>query len=91
MRGSLAHEAAAVQARLDAALDDARHTRDEAVAALSARLAELHLPHVPTIEELREAARQRYAATPSLDVIVARARERLLEAVARELLAPQPA
>ena len=91
LRESLAHEAAAAQARLDHAIADVRHARDEAVAVLSTRLAELHLPHVPSLDELREAARQRYAATPSLDVIVARARERLLEAVARELLAPVPA
>ncbi|MDF1503218.1 fatty acid desaturase [Roseisolibacter sp. H3M3-2] len=94
--------AAAIAERLRGSLDsldhavadavaDARHARDEAVAALTARLAELHLPHVPTLDELRDAARQRYAATPSLDAIVARARERLLEAVARELLAPLPA
>lgn len=77
---------------LEHAIADARHAaqhaRDEAVAALTARLAELHLPHVPTLDELREAARQRYASSPSMEVIVLRARERLLEAIARELLAP---
>ena len=87
-RESLEHAIAHAVADARQAAHAAQHARDEAVAALTARLAELHLPHVPTLDELREAARQRYAASPSMETIVLRARERLLEAIARELLAP---
>ena len=53
---------------------------------MAARLAALPLPTLPTVEELRARFLATYADTPSLDAIVARARERVLEAVAHELL-----
>jgi hypothetical protein len=41
------------------------------------RLAELSLPHLPTIPELREKAEEMFQETPSLDEIVNRAHEML--------------
>jgi stearoyl-CoA desaturase (delta-9 desaturase) len=66
----------------------ARTARAQAEAAL----AELHLPnlpHVPTLDDLRERADQMYASTPSIDEIVERAREIILQNVAARLL-PAP-
>jgi stearoyl-CoA desaturase (delta-9 desaturase) len=54
-------------------------------------LKDMNIAHIPTMEELRERARQMFASTPSLDDIVARARELILEAVAAELLTAAPA
>jgi stearoyl-CoA desaturase (delta-9 desaturase) len=55
-------------------------------------LANVHLPHVPTLAEVRARAEAMYARSPSTDEIVARARELILHAVSRELLAaPSPA
>ncbi|MEE8133976.1 MAG: acyl-CoA desaturase [Gemmatimonadales bacterium] len=48
-------------------------------------LADMHLPHMPSSEELRERARQMFASSPSMDDIVQRAREMILEKVATEL------
>ena len=53
-----------------------------------AALAELHLPHVPTVEELRQRARQMYAASPSLDDIARRAREIIVQSVQAQLSPP---
>ncbi len=50
-----------------------------------ALLADMHLPHMPSSEELRERARQMFASSPSMDDIVQRAREMILEKVATEL------
>ena len=66
----------------------ARTARAQAEVAL----AELHLPnlpHVPTLDDLRQRADQMYASTPSIDEIVERAREIILQAVAAKLL-PSP-
>jgi stearoyl-CoA desaturase (delta-9 desaturase) len=49
-------------------------------------LADLHLPHVPSIEEIRRYADQRLARTPSLDDIAGRTRQILIEAIAARLL-----
>jgi stearoyl-CoA desaturase (Delta-9 desaturase) len=49
-------------------------------------LAELHLPHVPSVEEIRSYAEERLARTPSLDEIASRTRQILLEAIASRLL-----
>jgi stearoyl-CoA desaturase (delta-9 desaturase) len=51
----------------------------------AAHLAELHLPHVPSMEEVRQRAREMYANTPSLDDIAERARLLLLQGVAMQL------
>jgi stearoyl-CoA desaturase (Delta-9 desaturase) len=49
-------------------------------------LAEIHLPHMPTLEEIRGYAEQRLAQTVSLDEIARRTRQILLEAIAVRLL-----
>jgi stearoyl-CoA desaturase (delta-9 desaturase) len=49
-------------------------------------LADLHLPHVPSLEEIRGYAEQRLAHTPSLDEIVRRTRQILLESISVRLL-----
>jgi stearoyl-CoA desaturase (delta-9 desaturase) len=49
-------------------------------------LAELHLPHVPSLEEIRDYAEARLARTASLDEIARRTREILLEAISARLL-----
>jgi stearoyl-CoA desaturase (delta-9 desaturase) len=49
-------------------------------------LAEIHLPHLPTVEEIRSYAEQRLARTVSLDEIARRTRQILLEAIAVRLL-----
>jgi stearoyl-CoA desaturase (delta-9 desaturase) len=49
-------------------------------------LAEIHLPHMPSLEEIRAFAEQRLARTVSLDEIARRTRQILLEAVAVRLL-----
>ncbi len=48
--------------------------------------AEIDLPQVPTLEEVRRYARSRLAQTPSLDEIAVSARERLLELVYSRLI-----
>ena len=45
----------------------------------------IHLPHVPTRDELRERASAMFARTPSLDDIVERAHAALLDAVGARL------
>jgi stearoyl-CoA desaturase (delta-9 desaturase) len=49
-------------------------------------LAELSLPHVPSLEEVRAHAEQRLARTPSLDQIAQRARQIVVDAIASHLL-----
>jgi stearoyl-CoA desaturase (delta-9 desaturase) len=67
-------------------LEELRSRAQSTKADAVAMLADMHVPHVPTMEELRERARQMFASTPSMDDIVARARELILDAVATELL-----
>lgn len=54
-------------------------------------LHELHLPHLPSAAQLRQRAEEMFAATPSMDDIVARARELIAAAVAVELFGALPA
>jgi stearoyl-CoA desaturase (delta-9 desaturase) len=63
---------------LRTAVAEGRRRAEEAIA-------ELHLPHLPTAAELRARAEQMYADSPSMDEIVARARELILEQVSIEL------
>jgi stearoyl-CoA desaturase (delta-9 desaturase) len=51
-----------------------------------ALMAEVHLPELPTLDELRRRAREMYAQSPSLEDIAERARQIILEAVSVELL-----
>ena len=72
------------------------HELRERVAVEQARaeelLAELQLPHLPTVAEIRGQAEAMLASTPSMDAIVARAREIILQGVTIKLLgAPEPA
>jgi len=48
--------------------------------------AQVQLPHLPSLEELRDRAEAMYARSPSMDEIVARAREVLTERVSLYLL-----
>jgi stearoyl-CoA desaturase (delta-9 desaturase) len=64
--------------RLEDLAERARRARGQ----LEARLAEISLPHLPTIPELREKAEEMFSETPSLDDIVRRAHELLAQAVA---------
>jgi stearoyl-CoA desaturase (delta-9 desaturase) len=59
---------------------------------LVAELKQMHLPqlpHLPTTAEIRARAEQAFSATPSMDEIVERTRELILEVVSWELV-PQP-
>lgn len=44
-----------------------------------------HLPHMPSVDDLRARAEAMYARTPSMDEIVARARTLLVERVSLRL------
>src|SRR5690606_3302307 len=70
------------------------HSRGRAARAhAEAFLAEIHLPHLPSVEEIRAFAEERLARTASLDDIARRTRQILLESLALRLLdqaAPAP-
>jgi stearoyl-CoA desaturase (delta-9 desaturase) len=63
-------------------LEDLADLARRARGQVEQRLAELSLPHLPTIPELREKAEEMFSETPSLDAIVNRAHELLAMAVA---------
>jgi stearoyl-CoA desaturase (delta-9 desaturase) len=50
-------------------------------------LANLHMPHLPTRDEIRARAQGMFAKTPSLDDIVDRAHRKILESVSARLVA----
>jgi stearoyl-CoA desaturase (delta-9 desaturase) len=83
--------AEAIARRVKDAWTESHHLEDLAERARKARdqvealLAEVSLPHLPTIPELREKAEEMYNETPSLDEIVMRAHQILSEAVARRV------
>ena len=64
------------------ALEDLGERVQRARDQVEQRLAELSAPHLPTVPELREKAEQMFNESPSLDMIVNRARELLAQAVA---------
>jgi stearoyl-CoA desaturase (delta-9 desaturase) len=68
-------------------LDELRERARAARSNAAAMLAELHLPHIPTVDELRRRAEQMYANSPSLDEVVEHAREIILQKIAQYLLA----
>ncbi len=73
-------------------IEDLRQRAQEARARAEALLQEVELPAMPSLDELRQRAREMYAASPSLDDAVERARQILLAAVSNELLGrPAPA
>ena len=66
----------------------ATHARENAAAFL----AELHMPHLPSLDEIRATAQARLARTPSLDDIAGRTRQILLERLVQHLIDdPAPA
>ena len=64
---------------LERGLGNLRERGAEGRARLEELLTEVQLPELPTLEALRERARETLAHTPSLDDIVVRAREILVE------------
>ena len=94
--------AADLQARWDAeaargraAWDDFKHRLDAAVAegreSLEQTLDQLHVPELPSLDEMKKKAERMFARSPMLDDIVARARAQLAEALAQRLAVAQPA
>lgn len=74
--------------------EEIRSRVQDAGSQAAAVLAELELPQIPTIEELRERAREMIVQSPSFDDIVERAHELLLQAVSMDLFgdsSPEPA
>ncbi len=71
-------------------LEALRERTKLAKAEAEAYLSEWQLPELPSLEELRELALEKYAQSPSLDDIVDRAREILAEALRDALLEPAP-
>jgi len=71
-------EAWAESHAMDDLADLAQRTRDQ----IEVRLAEMSLPHLPTIPDLREKAEEMFHESPSIDEIVDRAHQLLAEAVA---------
>jgi stearoyl-CoA desaturase (delta-9 desaturase) len=67
-------------------LEDLSERMKQARSQAASVLADVHLPQIPTLEELTERARQMFAHTPSLDEVVARAHEILLASVSARLL-----
>jgi stearoyl-CoA desaturase (delta-9 desaturase) len=67
------------------ALEDLAIRARRARGQVEERLAELSLPHLPTIPELRDRAEEMFSESPSLDDIVHRAHELLAAAVASHL------
>jgi stearoyl-CoA desaturase (delta-9 desaturase) len=68
---------------LEELVDGARRARSQ----VEETLAELALPHLPTVPELRERAEELFSESPSLDDIVNRAHELMRRAVAARVLA----
>jgi stearoyl-CoA desaturase (Delta-9 desaturase) len=82
-----------VRRDLGARYDNARLRAGEAREYLAARLDAVHLPHVPTMEEMRQRVQKTFAQVPdvSIDDVAARSRQLLLEALSIRLLdGPEP-
>ncbi len=69
----------------------ARVRIDGARDQIAEQLAEIQVPSLPSLEELKARAHAKYQETPSLDEIAERAREILLESVAARLVEDQGA
>ncbi|HEX8904667.1 MAG TPA: acyl-CoA desaturase [Longimicrobiaceae bacterium] len=80
-----------IAAQVHAALAHAPHLEDVRAALRNAHshaaaaLAAVHLPGVPTLDEVRQRAERTLARTPSLDQIAERARQLVVEAVCARL------
>lgn len=66
--------------------DELRQRATTARSQAEAMLAEIHLPAVPSLDEVRQAAARRFEATPSLDDIAERTRQIVAQAVRVRLL-----
>ncbi|HSU14606.1 acyl-CoA desaturase [Longimicrobium sp.] len=79
--------AAQVHAALAAApqMEDVRAALRNAQSHAASALAGLHLPELPTLDEVRQYAERTLARTPSLDQIAERARQLVVEAVCARL------
>ncbi len=75
---------------LDAFRERTRLAKAQARKRVEAYFSEWQVPELPTFEELRERALESYAQSPSIDEIVDRARQILLEALCEQLLEPAP-
>ena len=72
--------------RLAEETNESLHRRaDDTRRQIHALLANVHLPHVPSLEELRARAVEMHKDTPSVDEIAERAREIILEAISLNL------
>ena len=80
------HEAWEHTMQFDELAKLAREARERAEAALT----EWHVPHIPTIEELRERAHDMFLETPSMDEIVERSRELIVQAVSARIFETHP-
>lgn len=80
-----------IAAQAHAALAHAPHLEDLRAALRSAQsqaataIAAMHLPHVPSVDEVRQYAERTLARTPSMDQIAERARHLVVEAVCARL------
>jgi stearoyl-CoA desaturase (Delta-9 desaturase) len=76
-------------ARLQRAREDATASLTRTRQEVLGHLRELHLPEIPSFDEIREQIAERYQDSPSLDEIAERAREILLESLCQHL-GPEP-
>ena len=93
-----AFPADAIAAQVRATLASAPHLEEVRAALRSAQshaaavLAGVHLPELPSIDEVRQYAERTLARTPSLDQVAERARQLVVEAVCARLIEhPSPA
>jgi stearoyl-CoA desaturase (delta-9 desaturase) len=98
IRADLGARADGAKARAEEArahfAEGARLRAEEAREYMAERLENVHLPHVPTMDEIRQHVRQRFEQVPdvSIDDVAARTRRILLESVSGRLLdGPLPA
>jgi stearoyl-CoA desaturase (delta-9 desaturase) len=73
--------------RIEELRAELRQKAQQMKADAEAYLAEMELPELPSLEELKAKARRKFANTPSLDVAVERARAQIRDAVSTRLLA----
>lgn len=99
LRASLAEKGARLDASVDELRDDLarifadwQHRFDDRMEAIRHALADfvqaVELPAMPTVADLSAKAGAMFAATPSMNDIVERARQLLIESACRQVLAP---
>lgn len=70
-------------------MEDALVRARQAVDGAETYIKSIDLPHLPTLEEIRQIARKKFADTPSLDVAAKRAHRQLVETISSRLLEDQ--